>query len=146
LEVSFPAMKRLIWWGTLLFLLGLLTGLLLAMMPGVADNPRGVLAGHVEGVLNGMFLIIVGLMADRVRLSARASAVCVGLLLYGTYVSWFTSTLAGVVGASQATPIAGAGHHAAPGVEQFVLIALVSVAFAMIAAVGMLLFGLRRAE
>jgi hydroxylaminobenzene mutase len=138
-------MKRLIWWGMLLFLLGLLTGLLLAMAPGLVDNPRGVLARHLEGVMSGMFLIIVGLMADRVRLSARASSVCVGLLLYGTFFNWFVTTLAGVVGASQATPIAGAGHHAAPGVEQFILIALVSVAFAMIAAVVMLLFGLRRA-
>jgi (hydroxyamino)benzene mutase len=138
-------MKRLIWWGTLLFLLGMLTGLLLAMAPGVADNPRGVLAGHEEAVLQGMFLIIVGLMADRVRLSTRATTVCVALLLYGTFVTWFVTTLAGVVGASQALPIAGAGHHAAPGVEQLILIALVSTAIAMIAAVGMLLFGLRRA-
>ncbi len=43
-------------------------------------------------------------------------------------------------------PIAGAGHHAAPGLEQFILIAVVSAAFAMVTAVGMLLFGLRRAE
>jgi hydroxylaminobenzene mutase len=136
-------MKRLTWWGTLLFLLGMLTGLMLATMPGVADNPRGVMAAHVGGLMNGMFLILVGLMADRVQLSTRASAVCVGLLLYGTYVSWFTSTMAGVLGASQATPIAGAGHHAAPIVEQLVLIASVSVAIAMIVAVGMLLFGLR---
>ena len=139
-------MKRLVWWGTLLFLLGLLTGLMLAIAPGVADNPRGVMAGHVEAVLNGMFLIIVGLMADRVRLSKRASAVCAGLLLYGAFVNWITSTMAGVLGASQATPIAGAGHHAAPAVEQIVLIASVSVAFAMIGAVGMLLVGLRRGE
>jgi (hydroxyamino)benzene mutase len=139
-------MKRLTWWGTLLFLLGLLTGLMLAMMPGVADNPRGVLSGHLEGVMNGMFLIIVGLMADRVRLSTRASAVCVGLLLYSTFVNWFTTTMAGVLGASQATPIAGAGHHAAPVVEQVVLVVSVSVAIAMIGAVGMLLFGLRHGE
>ena len=76
--VTFAAMKRLTWWGTLLFLLGLLTGLMLAMMPSVANNPRGVLSGHVEGILNGMFLIIVGLMADRVRLSTRA-AFCLGM-------------------------------------------------------------------
>lgn len=139
-------MKRLTWWGTLLFLLGLLTGLMLAMMPGVADNPRGILAGHIEGVMNGMFLIIVGLMADRIRLSTRASSICMGLLLYGTFVNWFTTTIGGVLGASQATPIAGAGHHASPSVEQAILIVLVSVAFAMIGAVGMLLYGLRRAE
>jgi len=144
--VTSAAMKRLTWWGALLFLLGLLTGLMLAMMPSVADNPRGVLSGHVEGILNGMFLIIVGLMADQVRLSTRASAVCVGLLLYGTYVNWITTTIAGILGASQATPIAGAGHHAAPVVEQVVMVVSVTVGIAMILAVGMLLLGLRRGE
>ena len=109
-------------------------------MPSVADNPRGVLSGHVEGILNGMFLIIVGLMADRVRLSARASAVCVGLLLYGTFVNWITSTTAGILGTSQATPIAGAGHHAAPVIEQVVMVVSVTVGIAMILAVRMLLF------
>jgi hydroxylaminobenzene mutase len=91
-------MKRLTWWGTLLFLLGLLTGLMLAMAPGVAANPRGILAAHLEGLLNGMFLIIVGLMADRVRLSRSASGVCVGLLLFGTFGNWITTTIAGVIG------------------------------------------------
>ena len=135
-------MKRLTWWGTLLFLLGLLTGLMLAIMPGVAANPRGVLSGHLEGVMNGMFLIIVGLMADRVRLSTRASAVCAGLLLYATFVNWFTSSIAGILGTSQATPIAGAGHHAAPVIEQVVMVVSVSVGIAMIGAIIMLLFGL----
>ena len=138
--------KRLTWWGTLLFMLGLLTGLMLAIMPGVANNPRGVLAGHLEGVMNGMFLIIVGLMADRIRLSTRASSICAGLLLYATFANWLTTTIGGVLGTSLATPIAGAGHHASPVVEQVVLIVGVSVGFAMIVAVGMLLFGLRRGE
>jgi len=48
------------------------------------------------------------------------------------------------VGASQATPIAGAGHHAAPAVEQVILIASGTVAVAMIGAVVMLLVGLWR--
>jgi len=130
----------------LLFMLGLLTGLILAMMPGVANNPRGVLSGHLEGVMNGMFLIIVGLMADRIRLSTRASSICAGLLLYATFANWLTTTIAGVLGASQASPIAGAGHHASPVVEQVILIVAGSVGFAMIVAVGMLLFGLRRGE
>ena len=93
-----------------------------------------------------MFLIIVGLMADRVQLSTRASAVCVGLLLYGTFVNWITTTTAGILGASQAMPIAGAGHHAAPVVEQVVMAVSVTVGIAMILAVAMLLFGLRHGE
>jgi hydroxylaminobenzene mutase len=139
-------MERLTWWGTLLFLLCLLTGLMLAVMPGVANNPRGVLSGHLEGVMNGMFLMIVGLMADRIRLSTRASSICTGLLLYATFVNWITTTIGGILGASQAMPIAGAGHHASPAAEQVIMIVVVTVAFAIITAVGMLLFGLRHAE
>jgi (hydroxyamino)benzene mutase len=139
-------MKRLTWWGTLLFLFGLLTGLMLATMPGVANNPRVILSAHLGGVMNGMFLMIVGLMADRIRLSTRASSICKGLLLYATFVSWFTTTIAGILGASKAAPIGGAGHHASPAAEQIILIVLVSVAIAMIGAVGMLLFGLRHRE
>ncbi|HEV3218530.1 MAG TPA: hypothetical protein VGZ48_02065 [Candidatus Acidoferrales bacterium] len=139
-------MKRLTWWGMLLFMLGLLTGLMLATMPSVADNPRGLLAGHLGGVMNGMFLIIVGLLADRIRLSTRASSICTGLLLFASFVSWFTSTTGAILGASKATPIAGAGHHASPAAEQVILIAAVSASIAMISAVVMLLYGLRRSD
>jgi hypothetical protein len=66
------------------------------MAPGIAVNPRGLLSAHLGDIMTGMFLILVGLMADRVRLSQRASGVCVGLLLYGTYGNWITSTIAAV--------------------------------------------------
>lgn len=139
-------MKRLTWWGMLLFMFGLLTGLTLATMPNVADNPRGLLSGHLGAVMNGMFLIIVGLLADRIRLSALATSICKGLLLFAAFVSWLTTTVGAILGASKATPIAGAGHHASPAAEQVILAVAVSTSIAMICAVGMLLYGLRRTE
>jgi membrane associated rhomboid family serine protease len=41
----------------LLFLLGLVTGFIVPVMA----NPRAGLAAHLEGVINGMFLVVVGL-------------------------------------------------------------------------------------
>jgi hydroxylaminobenzene mutase len=136
---------RLIFWGVLLFLLSLLTGLLLVASPSWVANPRGVLAGHLEAAMNGMFLIIVGLFLPRAALSAGQARVCRGALLYSTFANWLFTTLAGVLGASEATPIAGLGHHAAAGVEQAILVGLVTVAMAMLVAVVLLLVGVRRA-
>lgn len=44
--------------GIILFLIGLLTGV---AIPKLA-NPRMGLASHLEGVLNGIFLVTVGLV------------------------------------------------------------------------------------
>ena len=43
--------RRLIWHGTFLFLLGLLTGFVEQQF----NNPRMGLAAHLEGVMNGTF-------------------------------------------------------------------------------------------
>ena len=130
--------------GVALFFLALLTGFLLAAGPPFIVNPRGVLAGHLEGAMNGMFVILVGLFADRVRLSAGAARLCVAALLYGAYANWLLTTLGGVLGTSDATPIAGAGYHAVPAVERVMTVGLASVGLSMLVAVALLLVGLRR--
>jgi hydroxylaminobenzene mutase len=136
---------RLVAHGVLLFFLSLLTGLLLVAAPPLIANPRGVLAGHLEGAMNGMFLILVGLFFGRVRLSRKQLGVCRAALLYGCFANWFFTTLAGILGTSESTPIAGIGHHAGVAAEQFILAALVSVALAMVVSVGLLFIGIRRA-
>lgn len=127
--------NRLVLGGLQLFFLALLTGLLLVASPSWMANPRGVMAGHLEAAMNGMFLILVGVFYNRVSLSATQSMVCRATLLYSTFANWFFTTLSGILGSSDATPIAGAGHHASPVVEQFILVALVSVAITMVIAV-----------
>ena len=52
------ARRRLIWHGIVLFFLGLLTGF---VIPAVT-NPRLGLSAHMEALLNGMLLILVGIM------------------------------------------------------------------------------------
>ena len=49
--------KRLIWNGVFLFLLGLLTGFLIPIL----TSPRLGLSAHLEGLLNAMFLLLIGI-------------------------------------------------------------------------------------
>lgn len=135
---------RLVFWGVFLFFLSLLTGLLLVSNPSFIANPRGVLSGHLEGAMNGMFVTIVGLFFHRLNLSALQAGICRGALIYSAFANWLLTTLAGILGTSEATPIAGAGHHATAGAELVILAGLVSVALTMLVAVVLLLMGLRR--
>lgn len=56
--------RRLLWHGTLIFVFGLLAG---AAVPVVA-NPRMGVAAHVGGVMSGMFLMLIGLIWEEIRL------------------------------------------------------------------------------
>ena len=135
---------RLLFYGVLLFVLSLLTGLLLAAAPTFVANPRGLLAGHLEAAMNGMGLMLVSLFLPRVRLSAGQASACRATLLYGAFSNWVFTSLAGILGTSMATPIAGAGHQASPALEMFIQVGLVSVALTTLVGWGLLLMGLRK--
>jgi hydroxylaminobenzene mutase len=120
--------RRLVRHGLLLFLFGLITGFI---VPSMA-NPRAGLAGHLEGVMNGMFLVVVGLAWSELSLSNRVGQAVSWLLLLGAYANWAATTASGVLGTSKGTPIAGAGFHAAPLAEQVVYALLVMVGLTMV--------------
>jgi len=135
--------RRLIRCGVLLFLLGLLTGLIVPVLA----NPRMGLSSHLEGVMNGMVLVVLGLLWPRLRLSRTASAVALGLALYGTYVNWATTLAAAAWGAgAPMMPIAGLGHQGTRLQEGTIAFGLVSLALAMIATCAIVLWGLRGAD
>lgn len=123
----------------ILFLLGLLAG----FVTPAFRNPRLGLSAHLEGVLNGMFLMLVGMLWDRIRLGARARSAAFGLLLWGGYVNWLACVLGGIFGASRLTPIAGAGFSAEPWQEHLVAAMFGSVGLTMLFAVLLLIWGLR---
>jgi hydroxylaminobenzene mutase len=125
--------------GMILFLLGLLTGLLLPQL----RNPRAGLAAHLEGVMNGTFLLVVGLAWDELRLRARTRTWAFALVIGGAFLNWATTLLTGVLGTVKATPIAGAGFSAAAATEAIVFGLFAVVALAMIAAVSLFIAGLR---
>jgi hydroxylaminobenzene mutase len=124
--------RNLLRLGITLFLLGLLTGLVVQEM----RNPRAGLAAHLEGLMNGMFLMIAGLVWKELALGPRAALLTYRLLAFGTFANWATTTATAILGTSRATPIAGVGHGAGAVVETAVLVMLALVTFAMIGAVG----------
>lgn len=125
--------------GVFLFLLGLISGL----VSGLLTNPRMGLSSHLEGVMNGLFLLALGPVWGRLRLTARWSGALFWLALYGTYANWATTLFAAVVGAGSLTPIAGAGHRAAAWQEHLVSLGLYSLSAAMLAVRVIALVGLR---
>lgn len=131
--------RALLWHGVFLFLLGLLAGL----ATGAMNNPRMGLSAHLEGVLNGLFLMALGLLWGRLRISARWLTVLFWSALYGAYMNWASTLAAAIFGTSRTTPIAGAGHHAAAWQENLVDAGLYSLSVAMLAVCVIALVGLR---
>lgn len=103
--------------GTVLFLLGLLTGL---AMP-VFRNPRMGLSAHLVGVQHGMVLWALGLIVPTLApVSEVLHATMVWSFVTGLYGLWLAMLLAAVWGAGKALPMAGAGHQASRGREGLV--------------------------
>jgi hydroxylaminobenzene mutase len=131
---------RLLQMGMLLFLLGLLTGF---VSPTLANSRMG-LSSHLEGVMNGTFLIALGLIWPKLLLGRPALAVAFWLAIYGTFANWIATLLAAAWGAgAPMMPIAAAGHTGS-GVEETVIrFLLLSVGLAMVAICMLSLWGLR---
>jgi hydroxylaminobenzene mutase len=132
--------RRLIWHGMFLFLLGLLTGFVETKFA----NPRMGLAAHLEGVMNGTFLIALGAAWVEVRLSAKLKATAYWTALYGAYVNWATTALGAALGAAALSPITGAGHNALPWQETLMTALFMSVGLAIVGSSVLVLWGLRR--
>jgi (hydroxyamino)benzene mutase len=134
--------RQLAWHGIAVFLLGLLTGLGLQALP----NPRMGLAAHLEGVMNGTFLLALAAAWPKLRLSSRLSSLAYRTVLVGTYGNWAATLLAAILGTAAMTPIASAGFRAAQWQETLITFSFVLVGLAMLVASGILLlgFGARR--
>src|SRR5258708_6581553 len=111
---SLDPKRGLIRQGVMLFLAGLLTGFILPL----TANPRAGLAGHLEGVMNGTFLVALGCAWAELRLGAVAGRVVYYLLVFGSWANWAGTLLSAVLGTSKATPLAGAGHAGTPFEER----------------------------
>ncbi len=131
--------RRLKQLGMLLFLLGLLTGF--AIM--VFKNPRMGLAAHLEGVMNGTFLVVAGLIWNDLSLGKFLKKAAYWTLVFGTFANWFFTTLGGIWGTSRMTPIAGAGHAGNSMQEALVSAGLAAVGLTMVFALAVIVYGLR---
>ena len=131
---------KLIFLGLLLFFLGLIVGLLVPLFA----NPRMGLSSHIEGVLNGIFLIVLGLIWYKVDLSNRWLKITFWLAIYGTFMNWFGILAAAVFNAGKMLTIAANGQEGPPIVEGIVIFSLISLSIAMLVICVTILIGLIR--
>jgi (hydroxyamino)benzene mutase len=132
--------RPLIWHGMFLFLLGLLLGLAEQKF----TNTRMGLAAHLEGVMNGTFLIALGAIWAEVKLSPRLKAAAYWSALAGAYGNLAITTLAAIFGTAALSPITGIGHRGLPWQEGMVTIGFATLGIAVIGSSILILCGLRR--
>ena len=108
----------------------------------VFANPRMGVEMHVTGLQSGMALWALGLMWQRVALSAGPQRAAQILAVLGLYVLFAGLSLAALWGTSRATPIAGAGHQGSVAREAAVSTLLAGGSLAIVAAVALVLWGL----
>jgi hydroxylaminobenzene mutase len=126
--------------GMVLFLLGLLTG----FAEQHFANVRMGLAAHLEGLMNGIFLLALGGIWPYVRLSTTVTTIAFWTVLYGTYLNWFMTVLAAIFGTAALSPITGAGHSGQPWQETFITVGFMSVGIAIVMASALVLWGVRK--
>ena len=131
--------RRLMWHGMLLFLLGLITGLLEQRF----TNVRMGLSAHLEGVMNGILLLALGAAWNEVRLPHPVKVTAYCTALYGTYMNWLVTSIAAAFGTAASSPITSAGHSGQPWQESFVAVGFITVTIAIIATAILVLWGLR---
>lgn len=126
--------------GILLFLLGLITGFIVPILA----SPRLGVTAHLEGVMNGMFLIGFGLLWNRLSLPGWAGIMAFWTAVYGAYANWLSTLLAGVWGGSALLPIASAGKVVGQTEEAIVFGLLLTASLAMVLTCLLALWGLAR--
>lgn len=132
--------RKLVRLGLILFLLGLVTGLLIPVL----ENPRMGLSSHLEGTLNGMLLILFGLIWDRLNLSEKLLKWTFWLALIGTFTNWFTTLLAAAWGAgSEMMPIAGGDYSGSEIQEIIIKTGLVVLTLAILSVSVILIVGMK---
>lgn len=132
--------NNLIFYGVLLFFLGLVVGLLVPIMA----NPRMGVSSHLEGIMNGMFLVLLGLIWHKLDLSEKWLKITFWLAIYGTFANWFGILFAGVFNAGKLLNIAAQGQEGSPSEEAIVNFLLFSLSIAMIIISITVMIGLKR--
>ena len=119
--------NQLIFFGLILFLMGLVVGLFIENMA----NPRMALSAHLEGIMNGIFLMILGLIWPRLVLSKIVLTITFWLALYATFANISATTIAALTGFGKLMPIAG-GHQGTGILEGLISFLLVSLSLSML--------------
>ncbi|MDP2575995.1 hypothetical protein Q8W40_27700 [Vibrio penaeicida] len=132
--------KKLIFWGAVLFLIGLLQGVLIPSFL----NPRMALSAHLAAVQSGMALMIFGLIWGLLSLEEKWLRVSYYSSIAGMYFIWLAITLVAVLGASKTLPIAGKGFSSTPVGEVVVELILYAGSGLCVLSAALIVVGLYR--
>jgi hydroxylaminobenzene mutase len=127
----------LIFLGILLFLFGLLIAFFIPVM----INPRMGLSAHLEGIMNGIFLVLLGLIWSKILLQTNWLTAVFWLTIYGSFANFVSVTISALTGAGKMMPIAG-GIKGASLVEGLISFLLISLSLAMAVVCVIVLTGL----
>ena len=134
---------RLLQLGILLFLLALLVGI---AVPRFAV-PRLALSVHLLGLMQGLFLSVLGLLWPRLEFTPRLSAIAFWLAVYGCLGAWTANLLGAIWGAGNTiVPIAAGPARGSDFQEAVINVGLRTAAVALIATAVLVLWGLRRRD
>jgi len=123
-----------------------MAGMLTGFISGSVANPRGGLSAHLQGVMNGTFLLAVGSTWPHVRLSSASDRAALWLLAYGTWINWIATLLAAILNTGVFSPVTAPHPTAAKWQDQAVGALFVSVGVTMVAGVGLVIRGLLAAR
>jgi hydroxylaminobenzene mutase len=125
--------------GLVLFVIGLITGFAIPVL----KNPRMGLTSHLEGILNGMFLALLGLLWPHVHLTHGWGVTAVVLIVYSAYANWLGTLLAAAWGAGRKLAPLAAGDHEASNVKESIFgVLLISLSVAIVIGVVIVIVGL----
>ncbi|MDO8679810.1 MAG: hydrogenase [Acidobacteriota bacterium] len=131
---------RLLQLGILLFLLALLVGL---AVPRFAV-PRLALSVHLLGLMQGLFLSVLGLLWPRLKFPPKLSGIAFWLAVYGCFAAWTANLLGAIWGAGNTiVPIAAGQARGSDLQEAIIVIGLRTAGLALIVTAILVLWGLR---
>jgi ABC-type sugar transport system permease subunit len=115
-----------------------------SIVPAVCTAMVWLLLLNIQyGAINGIFLLALGAAWSELRLAPTPKSVTFWIALYGTYMNWFVTALAGVLGTGALSPITAPGRNALPWQEKLITAGFMSVGLAIVACTLLLLWGFR---
>lgn len=136
------AERRLLLAGSVLFLLALLVGL---AVPKFAV-PRLGLSTHLLGIMQGLFLMVAGLIWPGLKLPRNAARIGIWLAVYGCYAAWSANLFAAISGSGNTMlPIAAGPARGSALEEGIIAVGLRTAAVSLIVVLLMMVWGLRGA-
>lgn len=134
--------QRLLQIGIALFLVAVLLGLAIPHF----TVPRLALSAHLVGILQGIFLVVLGLLWPRLNLTPRQLKTAFWLVAYQSIAAPLSNLLAAAWGAGNTIiPMAAGAAHGSSGQEVVINVGLRSTGAALIVSLALILWGLRRA-